>query len=477
METRPDLFPAVERALQGLPPDYQALALERYHRILPVLLKFLRPRDVLERNRTWAGVSPTGKGATSLLLSNHASRIRACIKEHGADTGDNVEELWLLFRAYCRYGPVALADALPSSLPPMIPQELQECADFHKLAKHPRADAGVYIRQILDDYADDLNISRLHPFLSRYAFAVADQRIERWFFGESSATQHVSKTTRRLNRHLDYPHQKWIARMDSLPIECHLSRRQSRLVKPWLVWIQDEHTQSLMGFRLCPSYPTVRDLFLALRWSIWHYGAPWWKARGAPEVLVVPSASFAYVDDDVQHALHYTHTHIRVGDNTAIAVCKYPAFPENFDEWFASLARRPSRNRPIYTDLHNLILDYVYDMVADDTFSASTPSKLTERAVSLPWSDGIASTLFLPSSGNHSVLQGKITPFGIPFDVVPCGLEDGKQVDVRYDPDDAHAVFVIYDGAVVVQAGACAFEHPVSWLDLLEDPEEIGVSV
>jgi len=70
-----------------------------------------------------------------------------------------------------------------------------------------------------------------------------------------------------------------------------------------------------------------------------------------------------------------------------------------------------------------------------------------------------------------------ITPFGIPFDVASCGLEDGKQVDVRYDPDDAHAVFGIYDSAVVVQAGACAFEHQVSWLDLLEDTEDIGVSV
>lgn len=180
-ETHAIHAPPMNRALQGIAPDYQVLITERYQRIGPILMRLLRPRDILERNRTWPGVSPKGKKSTSLLQTKHARQVRRCIKEYSAATGDDTDELWLLLRAYLRFGPIGLVEALPSSLPPLVPDALQECANFHILAKHPRSDAGVYIRQILDTYADDLHLPRLPRFVARYAFAARGQT-ERWFF-------------------------------------------------------------------------------------------------------------------------------------------------------------------------------------------------------------------------------------------------------------------------------------------------------
>jgi hypothetical protein len=86
--------------------------------------------------------------------------------------------LWQLLRAYCRFGPIGLIDALPSLLPPLIADELHDYAAFVRLAKHPRTDAGVFIRERLDALADDLGLPRLTPWLARYAWAT-DKRTER----------------------------------------------------------------------------------------------------------------------------------------------------------------------------------------------------------------------------------------------------------------------------------------------------------
>jgi hypothetical protein len=48
-------------------------------------------------------------------------------------------------------------------------------------------------------------------------------------------------------------------------------------------------------------------------------------------------------------------------------------------------------------------------------------------------------------------------------------------VDVRYDPDDARVVLLIYNGAYVIRAYAAAFEHHLTWLDLVDEPAQISV--
>src|SRR5439155_15296717 len=78
---------------------------------------------------------------------------------------------------------------------------------------------------------------------------------------------------------------------------CFLSRRHQILVEPWLIWIIDSHTATLMGFRVCPNRPAERDVWLTFRWSIWHYDAPWWHARGIPDELIMPSELGALDDN------------------------------------------------------------------------------------------------------------------------------------------------------------------------------------
>jgi hypothetical protein len=81
----------------------------------------------------------------------------------------------------------------------------------------------------------------------------------------------------------------------------------------------------------------------------------------------------------------------------------------------------------------------------------------------------------LPSAGSHTVQQRQIWPFGVPFEVVSDEPADGTPVDVRYDPDDARVVLLIYNGAYVIRAYAAAFEHHLTWLDLVDEPAQISV--
>lgn len=465
-----------QRALRGLCAGQQAAIVESYRRLQPVLLLLMRPRDIMERNRTWPGVRPVGKGATTYLIARETNRARDIIDAYAAGVGEDADALYALFRAYCRYGPIGLFDAVPSQLPPLIPNELQECAEFHRLGKHPRSDAGIYIRELLDKYAEELGFPPLPAFVSRYAWAT-DRRIERWFFGETGKTEHVAKTTRRLNLDQPYPHQRWLTRMAPLAISCLLSRRHQVLVEPWLIWMIDEHTNTLMGFRISPSRPEIQDVWLTFRWSIWHYDAPWWKSRGVPDQIAVPS-DLAMLNGSSQRALMYTRTSNQSADipdmvPMSLSTDSTTGLPEKFTAWLDLQARRLSVTqirRITLAEIQMMLLDLVCEAMGDDVVARSTPTILADQACSLPWSTGLAAALLMPSAGHYPVSNGRVAPWGIPYDLVETGVADGAIVDVRYDPDDARHVFVIFDGAHVAKAAACAFEHRIMWLELVEHP-------
>lgn len=470
MHSQTNIKPSIQRALRSLGTEYQQLITERYERILPILLQKLTGRDILERNRAWPGCSPQGKGATTLLTHRGLRQLRAAlttyVKQHPEE---DASELYALLYAYCRYGPIGLVEALPSHLPPLIDERLQELADFHRLGKHPRSDIGIYIRNLLEHYCDALGIPRLPDFVARYTYAT-DRKITRWFLGDSATTERVSKTTRRLNVDEPYPHRRWIARVSKLPLRCYLSQRRSVLIEPWMVWMYDEMTTTLMGFRLCASQPTMQDYRRTLRWSIWHFDAPWWKARGIPDHLVLPSAA-GPLHDDAQRALRYLHTEVEHED-TACTAAEFVGFPEDFADWlggFDDQTGSPTPHNFTLAALQQHILDYVRDSVEDKAFAQSAPSALSEQGVSLPWSAGIGAVLLLPSAGTHTVREGQIIVSRVPFDARGDGLEDGTTVDVRLDPDDARSVFLIREQAQVVRAYACAFEHRLPWCELTTD--------
>lgn len=350
----------------------------------------------------------------------------------------------------------------------LIAEELQACIDFHRLAKHPRSDAGTYIRSLLDQYAVDLGLSRLPPFITRYAWA-NDRYRERWFVGESSTTEHITKTTRRLNLRLPYSHQHWRLRTISLPFQTWLARRHAQLLTPWLCWCEDVYTNALMGFRVTPAPPTACDVQLTVRWSIWHFDAPWWKARGVPDILDVPAA-LDLSADDTRRALAYTRTTVN-----SIEQCNedLQMWPESVITWLNSQVQHQMvGQRPRWTiaDVRTQLLDLVHDSMKDSVFARATPTMLIEQGVSLPWGTGIAAALLLPSAGIHQIHQGLVSPWGIPFDLSSSGLLEGTKVDVRFDPDDAQLLYCIYDRARVIQAQACAFEHRTTWLELVKNP-------
>lgn len=236
----------------------------------------------------------------------------------------------------------------------------------------------------------------------------------------------------------------------------------------------DEMTTTLMGFRLCASQPTMRDYLRTLRWSIWHSDAPWWKSRGIPDNLVLPSAAGS-LNDDAQRALRYLHTEVEYED-TACTAGEFVGFPDDFPDWLSGFddpTVSPTPRNFTLDALHQHILDYVRDSVEDKAFAQSAPSALSEQGVSLPWSAGIGAVLLLPSAGTHTVRESQIVVSGVPFDARGAGLEDGATVDVRIDPDDARSVFAICEQARVVQAYACAFEHRLPWCELLTSDDEV----
>jgi hypothetical protein len=435
---------------------------------LPVLFQKLTGRDILERNRAWPGVSPECKAATQLLSGQGRKRMRDIIKAYADEVGEDSGELTQLCETYCQYGLIGLADALSSNLPPLVPAHLQELADFIRLGKHPRANAGIFIRSLLDRYADDLGLPRLPVFVSRYAFA-KDRKTDRWFVGENAHTAHLPKTTRRLNRNLNYPHRTWHLLTTRLDVACQLSHRHPGVIYPHLIWTVDSNSDSLTGFRLCPAYPTHQDVLLCFRWSLWHYGATWWKARGIPELLTIPRE---YTDltriSDATRAMHYTHCRLLKATNEQVGATQFSGFPEAFPNWLGTI-----KDTPTLHELHMRLLDYLRDDAAE-TFAAAAPTVLREQHVSLPWSDGIAAALLLPSAGMDRVQQRRVWAFEVAFEVADDGLGDGTHVDVRYDPDDARTVFLIHGGAYVSKASAAAFEHHLTWLDLVSDPAQLG---
>jgi hypothetical protein len=393
--------------------------------------------------------------------------MRDIIKAYADEVWEDSGELLQLCEAYCCSGLIGLADALPSKLPPLVPAYLQELADFIRLGKHPRANAGIFIRSLLDKYADALGLPRLPVFVSRYAFA-KDRKTDRWFVGENAHTAHLPKTTRRLNRNLNYPHRCWHMMATQLDVACCLSHRHHHGIYPHLIWIVDEHTESLMGFRLCPTYPTHQDILLCYRWSIWHPGSAWWKARGVPEYLRVPPGYENLVRvPDATRAMHYTHCRLLKATNEQVGATQFSGFPEAFPNWFSTI-----KDTPTLHELRMRLLDYLRDEAAE-TFAVATPTVFREHHVSLPWADGIAAALLLPSAGMDRVQQRRVWAFGVAFEVADDGLGDGTHVDVRYDPDDARAVYLIHSGAYVSRAYAAAFEHHLTWLDLVGDPAQL----
>jgi hypothetical protein len=469
------LKPSIARALQGLSGEYQDLVVQRYLRLRPVLLMLLRPRDILERNRTWPGAHPRGKAATTYLVPREANRARDVIDAFAASVNENPNELWVLFREWCRYGPIGLINAVSSDLTPVISDELQECVAFHRLAKHPRSDAGTYIRELLDVYADQLGQPRLPRFIARYAWAM-DRKIDRWFASESEKTEHIPRTTRRLNLEKSYPHRRWIVRLIPLSIRCTLSRRHPIPTEPWLVSIDDECAGDQMGFRLCRAVPTAADLWLTLRWSIWHHDAPWWPVRGAADEVVVPDElNVAHSD---QQALSYLRMRVSSVNaqhplSAAGAGCHSNSLPHHVVSWLEYQTRKTlsdARHGMTLADLRLALLDLLREAPRENGIPRATPIALAESGCSLPWGHGIAAALLLPSGGIHRVHQGMVSLWGVPFDLTASGLPDGKEVDIRYDPDDARRTYAVYDNARVVPAPACAFEHRTTWLELVTDP-------
>jgi len=478
VETEPQ-FPSIARATRGLLPAHQVILEQRYWRLLPILCLLLRPSEIARRNRTWPGSKPEDKAATTYLSTKEASLAREIIATYAAQEHEDVGQLWPLFRAYCRYGPIGLLEALPSDGERLVPDMLQECADFYRLAKHPRADAGLYIRPLLDQYADDLGISRLPPFAARYAWAT-DRKFERWHTGDSASTEHVSRTTRRIVLGQPYPHKSWRTHLAPLDITCQLSRHTSTtVVRPWLLWVSDEHTGALMGYRICATEPTPQDLALTLRWSIWHFGAPWWPARGGPEILKAPQ-NLLEVNASSRRALSYLHTKLVPTPQTDAPDDDdgYLGWPDDFAGWLEHLRQRVpnlrSSQRWTITELNTMIAEYAQEALLRDISARSTSLELQQADCSLPWSTGIAAALLLPSAGILSTQSGRINVWGVPYEAPEGNLEGGQLVDVRYNPDDARRVYAVVGQASIVVAVASAFEHQMSWADLVSTREEIG---
>lgn len=141
--------------------------------------------------------------------------------------------------------------------------------------------------------------------------------------------------------------------------------------------------------------------------------------------------------------------------------------PETVPAWLNTV-----QDFPTLHELRIRLLDYLHDASAA-TFAVATPAWLLEQQVSLPWSNSIAAALLLPSAGVDRVQQRRVWAFGVAFEVTDDDLVDGTPVDVRYDPDDARAVYLIHSGAYVSKAPAAAFEHHLTWLDLVDDPARI----
>ncbi len=169
-----------------------------------------------------------------------------------------------------------------------------------------------------------------------------------------------------------------------------------------------------------------------------------------------------------RRALTYTHTRILISD-----VPVHPSFPDLLVDWARSLdySARSGRIQAITLAALNLLCrDHVCEVTSATITAAPTPVKLADQQVSLPWSAGIAAALLLPSGGRQTVTEGTVSLCDVPFDAAAAGLSDGTMVDLRYDPDDARAMYLISADAWVARAPASAFEHHVPWIELVNSP-------
>jgi hypothetical protein len=229
--------------------------------------------------------------------------------------------------------------------------------------------------------------------------------------------------------------------------------------------VTEGYTDTLMGVRMCPDLPNVWDILLTLRWSIWHFDAPWWNTRGVPDELFVPP-EYAQIATLAPNAFRFLHIqHIAEADT------RPP--PPMLEHVVATLAQQQhvqsNRAQLTLTELQALARERVREL-QEQQYSIATPSELYAERVSLPWSKGIAAAELLPATGPLIVDGGMVHVHGVPYDLPATAMLDGRSVIVRYDPDDARCVWIVHDRAHVVLAYAAGFEHPMPWWELLSNP-------
>lgn len=460
--TQPTARRSLQRTLHGLDPSLCERIITLYERLTPLLHLLLRPRDIYERNRAWPGVRPVGRDATRYLSPNESWRARDVIVAYAAQSQEDAEELWSLFYAYCRYGPIGLVDALDDDTE-LAPREIQEYAQFLRLGKHPRSDAGMYVRELLDAYAVVCGHPALPPFVSRYLFA-SSRLLDRWFFAEQSHTASQPKVTRRANLNILYPHCRWLFWARPLGVECHISSNDKATLVPWVCGFTDLSTNSVMGLQISVGVPSPVVFGSCLRQAIWHFGATWWPARGVPDAVVIPEKLLA-VETLFARSLTFLHCRvIRGNDEGDQELAMASGVAQQLEQH-----RAMREERFTCSEMNDLMIELAHDGL-NTVSTRTTPSAFAEVGMSLPWGHGLSSALLLPFGGKHQVVQGVIHPFGVPYDVGVVGLTDSSIVDVRFDPWDARFIYVIDDKGKVYQAFACAFEHRVSWLDLVTAP-------
>lgn len=450
--------PSIHRVLRDVSPVVGQIISERYHRILPILSTLLSHTEIVQRNKTWPGTSPAGKGATRWLMVQHKDHLREVIKAFAKSQQEPESELSCLTNAYLRHGPIGLIDAIDSDQESLIDEDILACARFHRLAKHPRADVGLYIRELLARYVQASGSpTAITPFVARYAFA-STRRLKQWYVSDDVSTEHVPKTTRRLNLDAPYLHQRWRTSCLQLELLCASSARQTQLARPWMITMQDEFAGALMGFRLLSRRPTAKDYACLLRRSIWHHDMAWWPERGAPEYLRLPTGDGG--DPLTDQALGLLHITVEVGPATPP--------PPIVQEWHTAIVTDAVHDHqpPTVFTLEQRWLDYLQHQAASRV-TRPTFTSLLQQQVSLPWSNSLAAVGLLPSAGQQEVGNGEFVIFGVPFDAQAAGIAEGARVEVRYDPDDARTVFLIIAERQVIRAEASAFEGPrIPWSEV-----------
>lgn len=460
----------LQRSVDGLSAPYHTRVVERYNQILPLLFMLLRPRDIYERNRAWPGVRPPGKAATTYLSPQESWRARDVISAYAVQGQEDADVLWTFFAAYCQYGPIGLIDALTTDDDAFAPREIHAYARFLRVGKHPRSDPGIYVRELINTYADMRGIPRLPTFLSRYVFA-SQRLLDRWFFPEQHQTADQPKVTRRLNRTQSYPHHTWTYWAAPLPFPCVLHQEDSTCVVPWLCGFSDVASGTHMDIQVSLGVPTAAVFGIGLRQAIWHCGCTWWPARGIPDHIVVPPAllnscrRFA-----TPLLLMHCDLHAQDYGENAQAYGIDVQTP-----WFTQMVDALTlRELGTITQLQHRLAAYVHDTVAPAS-TRTPPTTFTVEATSLPWGHEIGSTLLLPSAGLHYLSQGVVTVFGVPYAVQTLDNDASIPVDVRFDIWDARQVYLVTEWARVHRAAAVAFEHGTSWWDLLHPPHRAAM--